>query len=267
MEIIILHTILINVYFVVLTPTHMGNIILQLAGIDLNLHIKNQATEKFFYNFTRSGKVITDKPDAFLLDIGPVCDERLFQEEKKLNNNSAFAEYSLLLEQTANPLLRFDRFFFHGASFIWNGKAYIFTGKSGVGKTTMLKHWMDLYPEEIEIINGDKPIIELKNSVFTVYPSPWTGKEGWSGNRPADLAGIICLEQGKENRFFRLNKKDAVFPVFLQFLYISSDKESVDLVCDYERELITNVPVWKYINDGSMNAAKLLYNSLGLETL
>ena len=48
---------------------------------------------------------------------------------------------------------------FHSAAFWWRGKAYLLTGPSGIGKSTQLRNWMDLYPKETELINGDKPIL------------------------------------------------------------------------------------------------------------
>nr|MCR5450721.1 hypothetical protein [Solobacterium sp.] len=141
-------------------------------------------------------------------------------------------------------------------------KAYLFTGTSGTGKTTQLRHWINLFPDEVEIINGDKPVIEQRENTFIVHPSPWTGKEGWTGTRSAELGGIITLEQGNKDQIYRMNKKDAVFPLFLQFLYKADDEESVDLVCEYERDLIENIPVWKLINTGTEASALLTHKTL-----
>ena len=54
--------------------------------------------------------------------------------------------------------------------------------------------------DRIEIINGDKPLIRVENSVATVYGTPWMGKEGYGCNRVLPLAAICLLNRGAENR-------------------------------------------------------------------
>ena len=243
----------------------MYNLFLTVAGLKINFKLRSLQTELYFREFggvSFTGDQSISCPDLF---VPAVKKDRLLNEHFRLGGTLGFAEYSLLLEAIANPILKLSRFFFHGAAFIWKGQAFLFVGKSGVGKTTMLRHWLNLYGEELEIINGDKPVIEQCENHFIVHPSPWTGKEGWNGERSARLAGIICLEQGKTNSFIRIDKQSAVFPIFLQFLYQPTDETSVDLVCRYEQALLENVPVWRFISDGSSAAAVLAYNILSEE--
>ena len=129
----------------------------------------------------------------------------------------------------------------------------------------MLRHWIEQYSHETEIINGDKPVIEYKNGEFIVYPSPWTGKEGWSGTVTAKLAGIVLLEQGQVNSISRMEKQLAVFPMFLQFLYKPVDESSVDLVCQYEQAMLEHLPVWRFVNNGTFEAAQVAHKILEKE--
>ncbi len=226
-----------------------------VAGITISLDLTNEKTARYFTGFSSNG----EKEDIFLPSIEK---EKILKEAERLNSDLSFGEYSLLLEEVANPVLRHRRFFFHGAAFLWQGKAWLFTGKSGMGKTTQLNHWLSLYPEEIEVINGDKPIIERRDSSFIVHPSPWTGKEGYNGKGSAELAGIVLLEQGDHNEFLSLDRKEVVFPIYLQFLFLPKDKESVELICQYEEDLLSSVPVYKLINKGDKESAVMTHDIL-----
>ncbi len=232
---------------------------INIAGISLEFDFLYPDTVRFFREYTESRRKFQTEPD---ITVYKLLTENVKKETDRLNSSPAYAEYSLLLEKAANPMLRHHRFFFHGAAFLWHGKAFIFTGKSGTGKTTQLRHWISLFPDEIEIINGDKPVIEQREKRFIVYPSPWTGKEGWNGRKSAELGGIITLKQGDHDQICRLDKKNAVFSLFLQFLYKPDSKESVDLVCGYEQAIIENVPVWKLVNRGTEESAKLTHDTL-----
>ena len=243
----------------------MDKLVLSLAGINISFLLRNQYTLWYLRKFGCTELYLSQCNSDTEISIPAVTKERLKTETTRLGNNEPFAEYSLLLESIANPILRYSRFFFHGAAFLWNEKVFLFTGKSGVGKTTMLRNWLQLYPAEIEIVNGDKPVIEQRGDEFIVYPSPWTGKEGWNGTRSSRLASIICLEQGKENHFTHLDMKAAAFPIFLQFLYTPSDVGSVDLVCGYTEKLLNRIPIGRFVNDGTPEAAKELHDTLSKE--
>ena len=240
----------------------METIELLAAGLPVRLSLRCVQTRRYFQDFQLSPASGSSFPLSSWLVLPPVDEAALEQEQKRLGPDPAFAEYSLLIEAFGNPVLRCNRFLFFCVAIGWRGKVLILTGKSGVGKTTQLRHWMNLYGDEISLISGDKALIELREDALWVYPSPWTGKEGEHGFGCAPLGGIVLLEQGAENTIRRLSVSEAVFPLFLQFLYRPLDRESVDLVCAYEEQLLRTVPVWKLVNRGDEASAKLCHEYL-----
>ena len=240
----------------------MEMIELLAAGLPVRLSLRCAQTWRYFQDFRLSPASGSSFPSSSWLVLPPVDEAALEQEQKRLGSDPAFAEYSLLIESFGNPVLRFRRFLFHGVAIGWRGKAWILTGKSGVGKTTQLRHWMNLYGDEIRLISGDKALIEDRDDGLWVHPSPWTGKEGEHGSGCAALGGIVLLEQGTENSMQRLSPAEAVFPLFLQFLYRPLDRESVDLVCGYEESLLGSIPIWKLVNRGDESSAKLCHDFL-----
>ena len=237
------------------------SIVIKLGDYYYRIHFVYNQTRHYFKSF-RSDQ--NEELPAVIYDIPSVDQNHLIEETERLKD-PCFAEYSLLIESIVNVVLQLNQFFFHGAAFIWKGSAFIFTGLSGVGKSTQLMNWMKLFPEEIEIINGDKPLIEIRDDRFMVFPSPWSGKENMNGTKSAKLKGIILLEQGDSDHIDKLDIKDAVFPLFLQFLYKPEDLQSVNIVCEYEEKLLSAVPVWKLVNRGTPESALLTHSLLSQE--
>lgn len=233
--------------------------ILNIGDILFRINVLNPMTLQYFKNYLVSANISDTEEKVFDL---PAVDRKELEAEKERLGNYEFAEYSLLFESIVNCVLPMSRFFFHGASFIWKDRAFIFTGKSGVGKTTQLRHWLSLYPDEIEIINGDKPMIEKVKDGFVVHPTPWGGKERIDGIHSARLGGIVILEQGNTDLFSKAKKESAVFTLFLQFLYIPDSIEAVDCICEYERQIIREIPVWKLINRGTIESAEMTHRLL-----
>lgn len=231
----------------------------RLADLNIQFSFHYAGTRFYFKKFLDGTADGPESPDFCVPSVDLLA---LREETLRLNGNSPFAEFSLLVEPLANLLLGHGRFLFHGAAIQWHGKVFIFTAASGVGKSTQLRHWMHLFPDEISLINGDKPVIELRDTEFYVHPSPWQGKENWGGDHTALLGGIILLERGTENWIRRIPPKEAAYPVFLQFLYLPKDAWSVDKVCRFEEKMITKVPVWKLTNTGTPASARLTHDHL-----
>ena len=168
-------------------------------------------------------------------------------------------EYHSLMLATGNYLLHVRRALFHGVSFIWNDRVWILTGFSGVGKTTQLKYWLDLFPEEIILINGDKTTLYCDpEGVAWAGSSPWEGKEhlGFPG-RNAWLGGIVVLEQGPQNEIQRMPVSEVVHPLFIEFISLPDTKQEICFQRDILRQILDTVPVWKLTNCGDKDAAVL----------
>lgn len=61
----------------------------------------------------------------------------------------------------------------HAAAVEVQGEAYVFSGPSGVGKSTRARAWEDAFAAEL--ISGDRPLIDVRH--LELYGVPWDGKE------------------------------------------------------------------------------------------
>ena len=174
-----------------------------------------------------------------------------------------YAEFYALLGITSRELLKHRKCIFHGAAFLWKERAWIIVAPSGTGKTTQLLLWQKLFGKEIEVINGDKPVIECrKDESVWLYPSPWNGKENISGIKSGRLCGIIYLEQAEYNEISRMDIRSSILPVYRQFLYYGDYEEEIREAGVMLDVILRNIPVWKLKNLGNETSAKLTHDML-----
>ncbi len=180
-------------------------------------------------------------------------------------STAPYVEHMELCTRACDALLPFERAIFHGVAFIWRGQAWLLTALSGTGKTTHYIQWKRQYGGEISIINGDKPVLDFSEEGISVHPSPWRGKENMGSMRSAPLGGIIMLKQGQENAMRRVEPKEVVVELFMQFLFTRSTPLDVQRVCALEERLLQTVPVWQLVNRGDEASARLCHDTLAKE--
>ena len=233
------------------------NIEIELAAQRLRLALRLPETAVFFENFITA----RDCPDY---DVSvPDEDLPLCREITADGSLTPYAEYFLFISRISQFLLKYARVVIHGVAFLWRGRAWLITAPSGVGKTTQLRHWQRLWPDEIQIISGDKPVLELKaDGSFWLHPSPWPGKEGCRGTACGKLGGIVLLEQADYNAIRRLPPQESVLRVFQQLLVNCDTEEDVYLSTEITDRLLSLVPVWNLENLGNEASARLTHDAL-----
>ena len=127
-----------------------------------------------------------------------------------------YYEKICLYRQIAERLPELDRFVFHGAAVEIGGRGFIFTAPSGTGKTTHIGLLLENYPENVDIINGDKPIVHIPDGGARVCSTPWAGKEGMNRNVSPELAGIVLLRRGEVNRIREVQPSDHFAAIMAQ---------------------------------------------------
>ena len=174
-----------------------------------------------------------------------------------------FVEYKSLIGLTAVELLKYDCCIFHSASFVWRGRTFLLTAPSGTGKTTQYLNWQRLFPSEITMICGDMPVLERREdgSVWA-HPSSWNGKEKIGSRLCAPVAGIVLLEQGKENHIRPLSARDAVMPFFEQFVVRPDTEEQIRALARLMDQMLRNIPCFKFVNLGDDASTTLLRETL-----
>ena len=134
------------------------------------------------------------------------------------NFSDEYLETLALYRKIVERLLEWDTLLFHGSCISVDSKAYLFTAKSGTGKSTHTQLWKKLFGERAVFINDDKPLLKISAQGVTVYGTPWDGKHHRSTNTSCPLKAVCILTRNTENSIQRIDKK-AALPMLCQQSY------------------------------------------------
>lgn len=132
----------------------------------------------------------------------------------------------------------------HTSTIVCEGKAVLFLGESGTGKSTHTRLWRE-HIEGAFLLNDDSPIIRIIDGKPWVYGSPWSGKTPCYKNESYPLAACVRLSQAPYNQIKKLSIAQgygALHPSCPpNFAY--SD-ELYDYISDFLGSLLSAVPVY-----------------------
>ena len=100
-------------------------------------------------------------------------------------------------------LLRYNGLMLHASAAALGGRAYLFSGPCGRGKSTHTHLWQQTFGEAVQVFNDDKPALRRLDGRWYAYGTPWCGKDGINLNQKWPLGGICFLEKSQENRIRR----------------------------------------------------------------
>jgi hypothetical protein len=158
------------------------------------------------------------------------------------------------IRQSANPysidavlrivhtlvLAREGSFLLHAASAVRNGRAFLFAGVSGAGKTTISR----LAPADATLLTDEISYVRRQADGYVAFGTPFTGELAKLGeNVSAPIAALYMLEQGHENRIEPVAAADATRGLLANLLFFAEDQEPVQLAFHAACEFVSRVPV------------------------
>ena len=139
-------------------------------------------------------------------------------------------------------------FLMHAASAIRNGKAFLFAGVSGAGKTTIARlapSDATLLTDEISYVRKDgRKDVKKQNLSYVAFGTPFTGELAKLGeNVSAPISAFYLLAQGPENRIDPVAPGQAVRELLANVLFFAEDQELVQRSFHAACEFVSRVPV------------------------
>lgn len=153
---------------------------------------------------------------------------------------------------------------FHGSVIAVDGVAYLFTAKSGTGKSTHTRLWREHFGERAVMINDDKPLLKITDSGVTVYGTPYDGKHRISTNTSAPLKAICMLYRGEENRIRQVTKSEA-YSMLLQQTHRPMNGAKMQAVFTLLDKMCEHLKIYHLDCNMDPDAAIIAYQGMNTE--
>ncbi len=157
-------------------------------------------------------------------------------------------------------LLRHQAFLLHSAVVEITGQTVLFSGPSGVGKSTQAEIWEKRF--HADILNGDRCVVMQKEDGFYGGGSLWAGSSGIYRPEQAPIKAICLLSQAEENRIERVHGTGAFIPLWEQTVLNPWDTAFMERMTALYDALLGSVPVYRFYNCADTAGADLAYNTI-----
>lgn len=235
-----------------------------LAGQVIGVSALYEQTRTFCKNY------LTDAPASFEVAVTPadIAYERQRSARADELEGAAVREHAdpyletlAVYRKLAQLLVQDDILLMHGAVVAVDGQAYLFTAKSGTGKTTHTRLWMQQFGDRAVMVNGDKPLLHVTNTGVTVYGTPWDGKEHLSTNTSCPLKALCILTRSETNHIERISKKEAL-PMLCQQVYRPENPAALAKMLALIDRLGSSVPLYRLGCNMEPEAALVAYHGM-----
>ena len=190
-----------------------------------------------------------------------LLEEALREGFKPRTFTDLFLERAAIGRRFAEFLLAHRTLWLHGSAVELDGCGYLFTARSGTGKSTHTRYWREVFGDRAVIVNDDKPFVTMTDSGALLHGSPWSGKHGLDSNVRVPLKGICILERGTENKIQAICGEDAL-PMLRKQAYMPLDNDKLPRFLALTQMLSEVIPLWKMACTKKPEAARIAYDTM-----
>lgn len=125
-------------------------------------------------------------------------------------------------------------FLLHAASAVRHGAAFLFSGISGAGKTTISR----CAPPDVALLTDEISYVCRTGFGYRAWGTPFAGEMGRPGeNISAPIARLFFLEKDSQNRMLDIGRADALRMLLRNVLFFCTEEDLVQLIfasaCDF----------------------------------
>jgi hypothetical protein len=141
-------------------------------------------------------------------------------------------------------LARQGGFLVHAASAIRGGKAFLFSGVSGAGKTTISR----LAPPDATLLTDEISYVRREGNRYMACGTPFAGELARVGeNQSAPLSALFLLEKGLQNSIEPISPTEAIQRLLRNILFFANDPVLVEHVFQSALEFASLVPIHRLV--------------------
>lgn len=180
--------------------------------------------------------------------------------------SDSYLETLAVYRRIADQMIDFDTVLYHGSVVAVDGVAYLFTAKSGTGKSTHTALWRQVFGSRALMVNDDKPLLRVSEKGVTVFGTPWDGKHRLSTNGEFPLRAICVLTRDEVNHIEPVDKKE-VFSILVQQMYRPRNPVGLMKSMCLLDAMLDRVSLYRLGCNMDPEAAEIAYNGMNGENV
>ena len=197
-------------------------------------------------------------------------EEAIMQEDTAVSGgrfDPGYLESLAVYRQIAERLPDYNCVLVHGSSIAVDGDGYLFSAKSGTGKSTHTFLWMRMFgPSRAIMVNDDKPVLRLDENGIYVCGTPWNGKHRIGSNVSFPLRAICFMQRAEDNYAESLSFIEG-YAALMNHTYRPVDPEKFLKTTDILEQIVSRVSCCRLkFNNLKPDAAERSYEEIYRET-
>jgi hypothetical protein len=129
----------------------------------------------------------------------------------------------------------------HAVGVAWNGRALLFCGQSGAGKTTTARLWRRHRPPA-DVLSDDRMIVRPRGGRLWAFGTPWHGSGRFASPRGLPLGGIYFLARGRRSSVASMPAATAAAELFARSFPPPWEVAGITQVLDLCARVAADVP-------------------------
>ena len=232
-----------------------------LAGLKIRAEVRFEQTRTFLGKYRTEN---TEDADLFFEITEELLEKErmLAKEQQDRGKGSAAAPRDAYLETLAlyrliaEELPRLDRLLLHASALSFEGQGALFLARSGGGKSTHAALYRSEYPDRVQMINDDKPVLWFREDGIYACGTPWSGKHRISRPIAVPLKAAALVVKAKDNRMEEIPSSLAL-PEFFAQTYRPESAEALGKTLSLLKRLSETVPLYRLDCTKDPEAARL----------
>ena len=219
---------------------------IKLAGLLIEINSIHDEIYKMCKDYLAEGEpadfTVTTSETDIAFEREKSIREAILEHLKPTIYPDPYLETLAVYRKIAVEMLKHDTFLMHGSVVAVSGEAFLFTAPSGTGKTTHTRLWLENIPGAY-VVNGDKPLVRVRDGFTEACGTPWAGKEAMNTNVIVPLKAICLLTRGEKNTIREMSFLEA-YPHLFQQIYRPTEAETVKKTMELIRRLGESVRIY-----------------------
>lgn len=221
----------------------------------------------YFWMFDKEGSFnfgfsySKSRPDCVLIPSEDFSESVVYVPSERAERLTEFALSNAMMLLYTFRTSPYETLMVHASVIRHDEGGYMFLGRSGTGKSTHSRLWLNNI-EDTSLLNDDNPVIRVVDGVPYIFGTPWSGKTPCYKNEYVPLKAVVRLSQAPFNRITRHSPLQAYASLMPSCSCMRWDRKSADALHSTVEKVISAVRCWHLECLPDADAARVCHGSV-----